>query len=296
MILVAGATGRLGTQIVSLLLGRRQQVRVLTRDPQRAQHLRGEGLEIATGDVRDPDSLPGPMAGVDTVVSAVHGFEGPGGVTPASVDHLGNRNLIAAAEAAGARRFVMLSVVGAAPDHVMELFRMKHRAEQLLRGSSLDWTIIRATAFMELWAALVGAPILKDGKTTIFGRGENPINFVSVLDVARFVDLAVSDPGLRGAVIEVGGPENLTFNQVAAILARAAGKEISVSHVPLPVMRLASVVMRPLKPALARQIQAGVVMDTSDMRLDAQRARQQYPSIPFTSLAEAASQFGRPLA
>jgi uncharacterized protein YbjT (DUF2867 family) len=288
MILVAGGTGMLGTEVVRLLLARGLRVRVLTRDAQRADHLKSDGVEIVVGDVREAAATDHATAGIETVVSAIHGFVGPGGVSPETVDHLGNHNLIQAAQANGVGHFVLMSVVGADPNHPMELHRMKYLAERELQASHLAWTIIRATPFMELWAQLIGVPILKNGKTMIFGRGENPINFVSVQDVARFVELAVVDTNLRGAAIDVGGPENLTANQVAQVYAKLAGGETSVRHVPLPVMRLASVLLRPLKPDLARQIRSGVVMDTKDMRFDAAETRRRFASIPLTSFAEVA--------
>ena len=64
---------------------------------------------------------------------------------------------------------------------------MKYAAEQALQASGLSWTIIRPTAYMETWAKLIGEPLVKTGKTRIFGRGVNPINFVSASDVAQFV-------------------------------------------------------------------------------------------------------------
>ena len=288
MILVAGGTGLLGSEVVRLLRSRGLAVRVLTRDALRADHLRAEGIEVVVGDVRDAAATERATAGVETVVSAVHGFAGPGAVSPGSVDHLGNRNLLRAAELNGVGHLVLISVVGAGPHHPMELHRMKHRAEQELRAGRIAWTIIRATPFMELWAHLIGGPVLKIGKTTVFGRGDNPINFVSVQDVARYVELAVVDHNLRGTAIDVGGPENLTANQVAQVFAKLVDGKTSVGHVPLPVMRLASALLRPLKPDLARQIQAGVVMDTIDMRFDASDTQRLYPSIPLTRLAAVA--------
>ena len=86
--------------------------------------------------------------GADVVVSAVHGFAGPGGVSPASVDRDGNRHLVDAAVRAGAT-VILMSVVGAAPDSPMELFRMKYAAEQHLRARGTPWTIVRSTAFLE---------------------------------------------------------------------------------------------------------------------------------------------------
>ena len=285
MILVAGGTGRLGSLLVPLLRARGLEVRVLTREPAHAAHLRAEGVTVVQGDVRDPASLGPATAGAATVVSAVHGFAGTGGVSPRNVDYEGNLNLIRAAEAAGAQHLVMVSVVGG-PDHPIELMRMKYRAEQALQRSRLAWTIIRATGFMELWAGMIGAPLLEKGKTTVFGRGDNPINFVSVHDVARFVELAVVDPALRGKVLEVGGPEDISFNQIVALFREHAGAQGSAGHVPLPMMRALSVLIRPLKPDLARQIRAGVVMDTADMRFDARPTRTRYQEVPVTTMQE----------
>jgi NADH dehydrogenase len=163
---------------------------------------------------------------------------------------------------------------------------MKYLAEQELRESGLAWTIIRPTAYMETWATIVGEPLLETGRTRIFGRGNNPINFVSADYVARYVELAVVDRNLRGGLVEVGGPENLTMNQFAGTFEVLAGKKGKKSHVPLPMMRLMAVLMRPVNPTLARQVQAGVVMDTHDMSFDPPEADSRHASIPPTSLAE----------
>jgi uncharacterized protein YbjT (DUF2867 family) len=228
----------------------------------------------------------GPMGGSKTVISAIQGFSGSGGYSPRTVDQQGNSNLIRAARASAAEHFILVSIHGAAPDHPMELLRMKYFAEQELRASGLAWTIIRPTAYMETWATLIGKPLLETGRTRIFGRGNNPINFVSAHDVARFVELAVVDPTMRGQLVEVGAPENLSMNQFAKTFETMTGKAGKKSHVPLPMMRLMAMLMRPVNPTLARQIQAGVVMDTHDMSFDSSDIDRRYPSIPLTSLAE----------
>jgi NADH dehydrogenase len=285
MVLVAGGTGRLGTRVVERLVARRMTVRVLTRDRARARHL-PESVEIVQGDVRDSSTLPAAMAGVTTVVSAVHGFDDPSS-SPEATDRDGNRNLINAAKASGVDHLVLVSGSKSSPDHPMSLGRAKYAAEQLLQESGLAWTIVRGTAFMEFWAKLVGQPLIATGRTQVFGRGDNPINFVSVDDVALAVEHAVVDSSLRGVTLDVGGPENLTMNQVVEIFQRVSGKQGKVAHVPLPIMRIMSIVMRPIKPALARQIQAGVVMDTDDiMAWDPTANRKLYPWLPQTPLVE----------
>src|SRR5258707_14538251 len=121
---------------------------------------------------------------------------------------------------------------------------------------------------MELWAQLIGQPIREQGKTIIFGRGNNPINFVSVQDVARFFRIALDDPRTRNAVIEVGGPENLTMNQVTEIFESASRRQAKKRHIPLLMMRLMSIPMRPLNPAMSRLIRNGIYMDMANLRYD----------------------------
>ena len=292
MILVAGGTGRLGRIVVTRLQAAEPHVRILTRDPAKAAGLASGRAEVIEGDVRYRASLRPAFAGVTTVISAIQGFDDPRS-SPEATDADGNRNLIEAAREAGAQHFVLVSVVGAAPNHRMSLFRAKYAAEQALKGSGLAWTIIRATAFMEFWASLLGDPLIEKGRTQVFGRGKNPINFVSANDVADAVAAAVKDPQLRGVVLEVGGPQDLTLDQVVAEFQRASGKQGKVSHVPLGMMRVMAVLMRPIKPALARQIQAGVVMDTQDMRWNGAASRQRHPWLRQTPLREVLqSRFG----
>jgi uncharacterized protein YbjT (DUF2867 family) len=288
VILVAGGTGRVGGEVVRLLTGKGLAVRVLSRDPDRSAGKGRQSNEVVAGDVRDPASLERAVAGVSTVVSTVTGFA-PGEPGPRAIDDEGNRALIRAARGAGAEHFVLVSIAGADPRHQLEIHRAKHRAEEELRGSGLAWTIVRPTVLMETWAMVVGGPIRKGGRAQVFGRGDNPVNFVSADDVAGFVVRAVLDPDLRGAILEVGGPENLTLNQVAALCQETCARTGPVRHVPLPMLRLASVVMPRLKPDIGRLIEAAVDMDTSDMSFDAGELERRFPEVRLTRFAEVAS-------
>jgi uncharacterized protein YbjT (DUF2867 family) len=216
----------------------------------------------------------------------VHGFVGPGKPSPEAIDRDANRTLIHAAVAAGVQHLVLVSVLDAAPDHPMSLHRAKYDAEQALRASGLRWTIIRPAAYMETWIAIIGGKLASKGQALVFGAGRNPINFVSARDVAAAVDLAVHDQSLRGRLLEVAGPENLTFTEFADRLITASGKPGSIRHIPLPMLRAMSVLARPLSPAFARQAQAAVVMNTTDATVDLSAVRDQFPSVPATTLDE----------
>jgi len=286
MIVVAGGTGTLGTRLVPRLAEQGLAVRVLTRDPARAQHLAGHGVQVVHGDVRDPGSIARALQGAGTVISAVHGFAGPGGVSPASVDRDGNARLIDAAARTGAA-FVLVSVVGASPGHPVGLFRAKHAAEEALRASGLPWTIVRATAFMETWGQIMARPLQASGKILVFGRGDNPVNFVSAADLAALVSQAATGPSLRGQILELGGPDNLTFNEVAVILQQATGRRGAVRHIPRPALQAMAWLTTAVKPALARQARAALAMDTIDMRFDPAATRRAFPGLPNTSMHSA---------
>lgn len=277
MILIVGASGRLGDRVSQLLLGQGESVRAMSRTPSKLDELRKLGAEVVAGDLRVPASLAGACEGVEKVLAAATGFPGEGDNNPKTVDRAGNRNLIDAAKAAGVKHFVFTSIHDARPDHSVDLFRYKYEAEEYLRASGLSYTILRTTAFMEFWATLIGQPIVEKGQTTIFGRGVNPVNFVSADDVARLALIALESPETRNQVIEVGGPEDLSLLQVAEIFERVTGRTAKKRHVPLPAMRAMSLLMRLFNPALSRQIAAGIYMDTEDQSLDMTETLQRFP-------------------
>lgn len=284
MILVAGGTGTLGSLVVGRLTGRGLAVRVLTRDLKRAGHL-ADRVELVEGDARDRETVRQAVNGVSIVVSAIQGLAGSGGVSPASVDRDGNINLIDAAAGEGAD-FVLMSIVNASPESRMELFRMKHEAEEHLRQSALSWTIVRATLFLETWVNILERTARRSGRPVVFGRGDNPINFVSATDVAALVERAVSDPTLRGASLDIGGPQNLSFNQLAIAIQEKKGWNGTPRHVPRSLLRAMAVVLQPIKSDVARQIRAALVMDTVDLTFKSTDLRQTIGDIPLTKLAD----------
>jgi len=286
MILVAGGTGRLGTNVVGLLQARGLQVRVLTRDRSRAAHLVESQLEIVEGDVRDLTAVRRAVAGAQTVISAIHGFPGTKAANPETIDRDGNQNLIRAAREANVQNFVLISVKDAAPDHPMDLMRMKYAAEQELMASGLSWTIIRPTSYMETWCEVLGRPLLEKGRTQVFGRGRNPINWVSAADVARFVELAAVDGVLHAQTLEVGGPDNLTMTDFVTVFKTESGSDGKIGHIPPMAMKFGAIVAGLVNPGMARQIRAGIVMDTSPMAFDGSEVRRRYPSVPVTSLRD----------
>ena len=283
-ILVAGGTGRLGSLVVRQLVARGADVRVLTRDPARARHL-GDEVTVAVGDVADAASLGPAMSGVTTLVSAVHGFAGPGRVSPARVDRDGNRNLVDAARAEGAD-VVLMSIAGASASSPLELARIKYAAERYAASSGVETTVVRPTAFLELWIDLLRQTAGRSGRPVVFGRGENPINFVSVKDVAALVVSIVEDPQTRGRTFEIAGPLDLTFNELALAVQSGPASGGRPRHVPPRALSLLAATVGRVHPPLGRQMRSALAMDTEDMRYHGTDARTSFRQVPSTSLAE----------
>jgi NADH dehydrogenase len=244
--------------------------------------------------VRDPGSIEPAVAGAKTVISSIQGLDDPKS-SPDATDRDGNRNLIDAAVRSGVEHFILISARPSDPHALMSIARAKYAAEQHLKASGLTWTIIRPTAYMEFWAKLIGEPVMTKGEARVFGRGDNPMNFVAVGDVAIAVEMAVTDQALRGVEMDVGGPENLTMKQVVGVFERVSGKKAKISHVPLPVMRIMSVALRPINPSMARIVEAGVAMDTTDMTWDGADNLKRYPWLPQTPLIDVIEKESRPV-
>jgi uncharacterized protein YbjT (DUF2867 family) len=181
---------------------------------------------------------------------------------------------------------VLMSIVGASPQHPIELFRMKYAAEEHLRASGAAWTIVRATAFAEFWLDLLDQTAGASGRPVIFGRGGNHINFVSVSDVAALVEQTIIDSSTRGVTLEIGGPENLSFNELAARLQRASGRTARPRHVPRVVLRLLAAALGRVQPNRARQMRASIIMDTVDLTFSPTDLQRRFPELPVTSLAD----------
>ena len=126
------------------------------------------------------------------------------------------------------------------------LLRAKHAAEQHLIASDLDWTILRPASYLEVWLAIVRGKLDTGGPALVLGRCVNPINFVSIQDVAAVVEHCLVDPTTVRQAIDVAGPQNLTLLE----LARAQGAP-KIKHVPLGALRTLQHFAKPFAPAFA---------------------------------------------
>ncbi|MFL5908005.1 MAG: SDR family oxidoreductase, partial [Solirubrobacterales bacterium] len=141
MILLTGATGVVGGELLPALLGQEEEVRVLVRDPRKLGEHRVD-VRIALGDLRDPFSVRHAMRGVDTVIHLAATIrDQPDGGTIEELNGLATARLLRSAERAGVKRFVFFSAMGATPFQRTRFFRSKAIAERAVMESPLETTV-----------------------------------------------------------------------------------------------------------------------------------------------------------
>ena len=235
MNLVVGATGLLGSEICRRLTAAGKPTRALVRatsDPDKVDKLKGYGVEIAEGDVRDPASLEAACQGVTAVISTVSSMPfsyQPGENDIQTVDSEGVMNLIEAAKAAGVEQFVYTSFT---MDNDFPLRNAKRAVERRLKDSGLTYTILRPGYFMEVWLSPAVGFDVANAKAQIYGTGEKPISSISFPDVAQFAVASLDNPAAQNATLELGGPEALSQLEMVQIFEEVSGRPFAVQHVP----------------------------------------------------------------
>jgi len=235
MILVAGSTGSLGSEIVRQLRERGESVRGLVRStsaPEKVERLRKMGAETIVGDLKDRASLDNACRGAKTVISTVTIIAtAQAGDSFADTDSAGTINLINAAKAAGADHFVFVSFdYRQFPD--TPLTSAKRDVEQYLERSGMNYTILRPSLYMDTWLGPFLFGDLKAGQVKIYGDGNGQVPYIYAADVARVAVYAATTPSARNQTFSFGGPESVSQRGVVKIFEEVVGKPLTVTEVP----------------------------------------------------------------
>ena len=225
MILVTGATGKVGREVVRQLAAGNVPTRALVRDPTRASFLRLPGVEVAVGDLSQPETLPPAFAGVDRVFVA----------TPAAPDQVElQSNALEAGRRAGVRHIVKVSVAGG-PDAGTQIGRWHWATEKQMEASGLGFTFLRPTLYMQQMCAY--APSIAATGTFSAPVGAGAIAVVDTRDVAAVAVAALTEDGHDRRIYDVTGPEALSYDAMADAISEAIGRRIAFAHVPPEVTR-----------------------------------------------------------
>ena len=176
LILVAGASGALGSVLVRRLLASGYPVRALGRNPRKLAMLGVHGAEPFVADMLDRGAMDEACAGVSQVVSTANNILGRGRTSCNRIDEEMYRTSGAAAKAAGVGRWVHISARDLAPDSPVDYFRVKHRVEAIVRGFDVPWVVIRPSAYIDIWMGVLFGDAEKPKKVaTVFGDGKQVI-------------------------------------------------------------------------------------------------------------------------
>ena len=240
-VLITGGTGFIGPHIVHALRARETPVRALVRNPAGATRLAAWGAELAVGDVTDPASLHAACEGVNTVVHLVAIIRG----RPADFERVmteGTRNVVAAAQEAGARRFVLASALGLDEQSkdAVPYYAAKWEMERAVRESGLEYTIFRPSFVFGSDGGVLPTFIRLarySPVTPIVGPGKLRLQPIWVEDLAQYYALAATEQAAANRMFEVGGPDAVSWNEFWERLKRVLGVRRPSAHIPFGAMR-----------------------------------------------------------
>ena len=272
-VLVVGASGDLGSRTCLALLERGLDVRGSVRALDRASDLVGRGVELVLADLVDPDGWTAALAGVDVAVLTANPITPRRGDDPRRVD-AGLLWLVAELGRAGVRRVVLPSIPVSAVDDQVPFARERRSLEQRLPGSVPEAAVVRFPPFMGCWLALAGSSIpLRGAAHATIGRPSPFLRtfrratgrlvedrglmlvpgsprrrnaFIDEADAARALAEAAVATDRPDGPVEVGGPEVLTWRDVADVFARILDRPVRVAATPGPVYAVLQRMTRPV--------------------------------------------------
>jgi uncharacterized protein YbjT (DUF2867 family) len=217
VIIVTGATGHVGSELITQLAAERQPVRAMTRRPKAMQG--PPGVEVVYGDCDDRDSLDAVFDGAERA------FLMSGQATGSAEQPTHDLRLIGAAQRAGIRHVVKLSVYdGGRSD---DAFGVWHReAEAAVIDSGMDWTLLRPGRFMS--NALQWAPMIQRGDTVPIPFAHRPAAPIDPTDIAAIAAMALTTEDHRNTAYQLSGPEVLTPAEELRILAATLGRSLQL--------------------------------------------------------------------
>jgi uncharacterized protein YbjT (DUF2867 family) len=216
VILVTGATGTVGGELVQQLADQAETVRVFMRDPGKADRFNGRA-QIAVGDLDEPESVDAALHGVRSIFLVTGRTEQ-------------DATVLEAAARRGVEHIVKLSTLEASDDSMSDHVRWHRRREQLIEASGLAWTFLRPTMFMS--TALDWAGSIRARGCVEYPGGEGRVPPVDPFDVAAVAAVALTRAGHEGQAYALTGPEALTMGEMTRILSEALDMPIRYVDVP----------------------------------------------------------------
>ena len=275
-VLVVGATGKLGGQVVDHLLEAGHSVRALARPTSKTAELEAKDVEIVRGDMLDLDSLVAAMTGVDAVITTAAGYTRG---AKDDTDTQGNTNLAEAAKRTGIKRFVLTSILTSDQTPQVGHFWDKKLAEDALEQRGVPFVALRPGAFLDQTIGAAGNPLDKHRFIWV-GKPNAPLTFVLASDLARYLAQAVDADVRAGERIDIGWQQPTTPREVAAAFSRISGEKIRLISVPTAVMSFAGKLLASKNPLIGEMAAMFAWFDTGSYIADTTRQAEVFGTPP----------------
>lgn len=221
MILVVGGRSKIGSALIGELVGKGESVRALIRSSEGSTSLPA-GVEVATGDLADLDSLRAAIEGAEKMFLLCG---------PAEQEVQFNRNAIDVAKEAGIGLLVRSSIIGSDPDSQATFVRDHGQADGYLKESGVPHTLVRPNLFMQNVPENTVPSIDADGNFYA-NAGDARLSMVDTRDVAAVAAVALTSPGHEGKTYDVTGPEAISYEDIAGKLSAALGRKVTYVDAP----------------------------------------------------------------
>jgi len=226
-ILVAGATGYLGGFVCKEFKDRGFFVRALVRSSKNLDGLWDSTDEIVEARITQPETLAHVCDGIDAVFSSVGITRQKDGLTFRDVDYQGNKNLLEAALRAGVRKFVYVSAFNGPNLRNLDIVAAHEDFVDELEASGIDYSVLRPTGYFSDMGEIF--EMARKGRVWLIGSGENSVNPIHGADLAAVCADAMES---NATEIDIGGPQTMTWSEVAALAFEILDKPARVSRVP----------------------------------------------------------------
>lgn len=235
-VLIVGATGTLGRQIVRRALDEGHEVRCMVRSYRRASFLKEWGAELVGGDLCAPDTLAPSFEGpIDAVIDAATA-RATDSLSIRDVDWQGKVNLIRAAKAAGVERYLFFSILDADRYPHVPLMDIKRCTEQFLDEAGLRYTVLRPCGFLQGLIGQFAIPILERQSVWVADRN-SPVAYMDTQDIAKFVIRALAVPETEKRIFPVVGTRAWSADEIVRLCERLSGRDARVTRMPTGVLR-----------------------------------------------------------
>lgn len=285
MILVTGATGHVGQQVVRTLRKLGADVRALVRSGSEYYWLNDTGCKYFFGDLRKPDSIARALQGCEHVVvcSGVALQTRDNNHQTVTVD--GHRALFEGAAEHGVRRVVLLSCMGI--DLPVVGFHARKQAEEALHASEVEHTILRASVHEQLFVDLAWR-VHDRGRVTLLGPGTNRLSPITRRDLALVLAASLDSEATKNATLDVGGLQQMTALEALAIACQAVGVDPRTRVIPAPIAQMSTHLGSPVRRYAHRAAELRAWF-SQDFAVDAERMKATF-RIPWSDFAQGARQ------